>query len=794
MIPSFLDTPFAEIAVDVLNVPADKTYQYAIPDHLRDRIAPGVMVLIGFGDRIIEGLVVSGSETSPVEDVREIMDVVEESAVLTPSQIALSRRIASYYLASPMKVIAPMLPPGLRGRVRRWSRLDPLVDLPDDVATTAKERLFLETLRSEEEVAHEKLREIAGPNVFQRMQRRLERLGAVHLRAALQPAQQPPLRDQWVESLSSAKEAERLLQRSRKQRTILQALDKLGGKASVREVLEESGASVISLRALAEKELVRFFVATEGGRTVALSGELPRLMSGAQQEAWQAISSVMFNASQDSAVRSMVVMADTDPWELYAHAIAQALTGNTQVLVLASTNHMARRLADALERVFSNHINCWHSALSPARRRTIWERVQRGEPLVIVGTRSAVFLPFHSLGLVVVDNEHDDAHKNMEMPRFHAATVAGWLAEGFAAPILLFSHTPRVSTYAEVESGVARFARATEVAPTARIVDMRTARHVGPRQLLSRELRDAISQSLDKNMPVVLLQNRRGAATHALCPSCGFVVECRNCSVPLVQHRASGVMRCHRCGFESSIPTQCPKCEEKLRFRGVGAQAVEFEVQHVFKSARIARWDRDAMDEQDEASPLVALREGKLDILVGTAAVLSEPLPVGLYAVVSADTALHLPDYRAAERTYQLLRHVGFLAARAEAEMLVQTYTPESLALRALEVGRYLWFYRKDLAERTDAFPPSVEMAVLLYQHRILERAAESAVALVQCLQETIDNERMPVELLGPAPAFPERVRGLYRWHVMVRGQGIHALLAHVPRGWTIDVDPVSVL
>ena len=147
MISSPLDTPFAEIAVDVLNVPADKTYHYAIPDHLRDLVAPGIMVLVGFGDRIIEGLVVSGSDTSPVDDVREVMDVVAESALLTPAQIALARRISSYYLASPMKVIGPMLPPGLRERVRRWSRLDPLVDLPEDVATTPRERLFLETLR-----------------------------------------------------------------------------------------------------------------------------------------------------------------------------------------------------------------------------------------------------------------------------------------------------------------------------------------------------------------------------------------------------------------------------------------------------------------------------------------------------------------------------------------------------------------------------------------------------------------------------------------------------------------------
>ena len=494
------------------------------------------------------------------------------------------------------------------------------------------------------------------------------------------------------------------------------------------------------------------------------------------------------------AMDSLSTGANTCPWALHAHAVAQALASASQVLLLAPNNYVMQRIAQSFEQYFPERVLSWHGTLRASRRRTAWERVQHGEPVVVVGTRSAVLLPFQTLGLILVDSEHDDAYKNQESPRFHAVTVAGWLAESFAAPMLLFSHTPRVTTYAEVESGRAQFARATDVSPTANIIDMRVARHVGPRQIISRELRDAISRTLEDQRPAVLLQNRRGAATHALCPKCGHISECVNCSVPLVQHRASGVMRCHRCGAEAPIPTHCPECETQLRFRGIGSQTVEIEIQRLFPTAHIARWDRDVIEAQEEESPYAALREGKIDILIGTAAVLAEPLPVGLYAVVSADTALHLPDFRAAERTYQLLRRIGFLAAAAQAEMLIQTYTPDSLPVRALKLGRYLWFYRKSMAERAGAFPPSVEMAVLLYQDRKPDRAAEAAVALVQCLQEIIARDQLTVELLGPAPAFPERVRGLYRWHVLVRGCGIHDLLVHVPPGWIIDVDPVSVL
>lgn len=795
-----LETPYAEVAVDVLNVPADKTYHYAIPDHLRDRVTPGVMVLIGFGERIIEGLVVSGAETSPVEEVREIMDVVADSVLLTAVQIRLARKVSKHYLASPMKVITPMLPPGLRDRIKRWSRLDPLVELPENVATTRNERLYLETLQNEGEVSHERLEQLAGPTVFRRMQRKLERLGAVHLRATLVPRKPPPLREQWVESLSSTSEAGPSLRRSRAQMKLLRALESHRKGVIVGDLLQVTGTTAIPLRALEEKGLVRFSDAQHQKATTVRPRNLPRLDAPEQERAWQAIRTFMSSSEAAGGAWAMLVMDDattaasTESWALHVHAAGQALLSGSQVLLLTPNNSGLQRIAQLLEQHFPDRVLAWHGAMRASLRRTAWERIERGEPVLVVGTRSAVLLPLRNLGLILVDSEHDDAYKNQESPRFHAVDVARWLAEFSCAPILQFSHTPRVTTYAEVESGHLQFARASDVVPVAEIVDMRTARHVGPRQIISRELRDAIAHSLESQRPVVLLQNRRGAATHALCPTCGHVVECLNCTVPLVQHRASGVMRCHRCAAETPIPTHCPKCENQLRFRGVGSQTVELEALRVFPSARIARWDRDVLSDDEEHSPFAALREGKLDILVGTASVLAEPLPVGLYAVVSADTALHLPDFRAGERTYQLLRRIGFLAAAAEAKMLVQTYTPQSLPIRALEVGRYLWFYRKSMEERTGVFPPSVEMAVLLYQDRDPQRATGAAIALVQCLQEVVARDSVNAELLGPAPAFPERMRGLYRWHVMVRGQGIHDVLTHVPPGWIIDVDPVSVL
>ena len=798
--PLPLETPYAEVAVDVLNVPADKTYHYAIPDHLRDRVTPGVMVLIGFGERIIEGLVIAGAATSPVEEVREIMDVVADSALLTAAQIKLARKVSRHYLASPMKVIAPMLPPGLRDRIKRWSRLDPLVELPEDAAATRNERLYLEALQTEGEVSHERLEQLAGPTVFRRMQRKLERLGAVHLRAALLSRKPPPLREMWVESLSSAREAEPSLRRSRAQMKLLRALESHRKGLSVRDLLEETGTTAIPLRSLEEKGLVRFSKAQHRHAAAIRPRNLPTWETPEQEHAWQAIETFMSSSDAAENARAMLVMNDaasaaiTDSWALYVHAAGRALLGGSQVLLLTPSNFALRRIAQQLEEHFPGRVLAWHGAMRASLRATTWERIERGEPTLVVGTRSAVMLPLRNLGLVLVDSEHDDAYKNQESPRFHAVTVARWLAEFSCAPILQFSHTPRVTTYAEVESGQLQFARVSGATPVAEIVDMRTARHVGPRQIISRELRDAIAHSLENQRPVVLLQNRRGAATHALCPKCGHVVECINCSVPLVQHRASGVMRCHRCAAETPIPTHCPKCESQLRFRGIGSQTVELEALRVFPSARIARWDRDVLSEDEERSPFAALRAGKLDILVGTASVLAESLPVGLYAVVSADTALHLPDFRAGERTYQLLRRIGFLAAAAGAKMLVQTYTPQSLPLRALEIGRYLWFYQKSMEERMEVFPPSVEMAVLLYQDRDPQRATEAAIALVQCLQEIVARDSVDAELLGPAPAFPERMRGLYRWHVIVRGQGIHDVLVHVPPGWMIDVDPVSVL
>ncbi|MDE2840572.1 MAG: hypothetical protein OXM03_08090, partial [Chloroflexota bacterium] len=386
---TLLETPYAEVAVDVLNVPADKTYHYAIPDHLRDRVAPGVMVLIGFGERIIEGLVVAGAETSPVEEVREIMDVVADSALLTPTQITLARKIARYYLASPMKVIAPMLPPGLRERVKHWSRLDPLVELPEDAATTRNERLFLEALQNEGEVSHERLQHLAGPTVFTRMQRKLERLGAVHLRAAVQPLKLPPLRDQWVESLSSTKEAEPLLQRSRSQKKLLRALESHGKGVLVRDLLEEIGTTALPLKTLEEKGLVRFSEARQVRSAAIQPRDLPPLDSPEQERAWQTILEQMSRPESAPRGRSLVVMdslstgPNTSPWALHAHAAAQTLATGSQVLLLAPNNYVMQRIARALEAVFPERVLSWHGTLRASRRRGTWERIERGEPIVV---------------------------------------------------------------------------------------------------------------------------------------------------------------------------------------------------------------------------------------------------------------------------------------------------------------------------------------------------------------------------------------------------------------------------
>jgi primosomal protein N' (replication factor Y) len=469
---------------------------------------------------------------------------------------------------------------------------------------------------------------------------------------------------------------------------------------------------------------------------------------------------------------------------------------------------------------FPGRVTLLHSGLTIGERYDQWRRVRAGLVDVVIGPRSALLAPLPRLGLIVVDEEHDGSYKQDEIaPRYHARDTALALGHITGSVVLLGSATPAVESYARAQRGTYRLLELPErirvredaagrralvdtSLPAVLLVDMREELQAGHTGMFSRALQRALHNVLEAGEQAILFLNRRGAATFVMCRACGHVVRCPRCEVAYVYHADEQHLLCHRCGREAPVPTACPECgSNKIRHFGAGTERVVTEVEQLFPKARVLRWDRDATRERGAHEAMLDAFIGhQADILVGTQMVakgLDLPL-VTLVGVVSADTALHLPDFRSGERTFQLLTQViGRAGRRAErGRAIIQTYHPEHYAVQAAVRQDYAAFFRQELAYRKRySYPPFRRLVRLVYSHSDEARCEQMARDLAGALQQRMEAVQ-GARLIGPAPAFVARLRGQYRWQLLLLARDVHALLKglELSAGWAVDVDPVSLL
>ncbi|HSJ55690.1 MAG TPA: primosomal protein N', partial [Anaerolineae bacterium] len=474
---------------------------------------------------------------------------------------------------------------------------------------------------------------------------------------------------------------------------------------------------------------------------------------------------------------------------------------------------------------FPGRVAVLHGELSLGQRYAAWDRVRRGEADVVLGPRSALLAPVSRLGLVVLDESHDESYKQSEpipLPAYHARDVAVALGRIAAAHVILGSATPDVVTYHRATAPGAPYTlvdlprrivrgaaggavQTTDVLPPVRVVDLRQELLAGNRSILSRALQEALSSTLVAGQQAILFLNRRGAATFVLCRDCGYVARCPNCDVPLTYHHLGEAdhLVCHHCGHHEPPLTRCPRCGgARIRYFGLGTERVEEAMRELHPDARLLRWDSDTASGADHDRYLQALADRRVDVLIGTQMIakgLDLPL-VTLVGVISADTALYLPDYRAAERTFQLLTQVAGRAGRTArgGRAIVQTYDPDHYAIQAAAHHDYGAFYRREIAERRKlGYPPFSRLVALRFSHEDPHTARFTAERLGRWLRERLSRTGMhPVDLIGPVPCFYSVLGGRHRWQIILRGHDPAAVLRDValPVGWTVDVDPVSLL
>jgi primosomal protein N' (replication factor Y) len=490
--------------------------------------------------------------------------------------------------------------------------------------------------------------------------------------------------------------------------------------------------------------------------------------------------------------------------EIYLAAIDAALALGRQAICLvpeiALTPQMIRRFAAR----FPGRLAVSHSGLTDAERAVEWRRARLGEIDVVVGSRSAVFAPLPRLGVVVVDEEDASAYKQDRVPRYHAVDVALELGRRAGVPVVLGSATPRVETYYRAHTGGLELTTLPEritgrALPPIEVVDLREELRAGNRSPLSLSLARALEASRTDGGQSILYLNRRGTATVVLCRGCGEPLGCPNCSVALVYHAGRGRCDCHYCGSSRSLPDRCPGCgSTAIRGLGMGTERLEAEVAERFPGLRLLRMDRDTVQRRDAYFEIYErFRKGEADCLIGTQMVAKgwDLGRVRLVGIVNADTSLHFPDYRSGEVTFSLITQVAGRAGRGDepARVILQTYSPDHYAVRHAVTHDYRGFAHDEIrVRRTHRFPPYTRLVTCTISHAEDGAAEASAQQAVERLSAIL-GAGAGLDVLGPAPAFLQRLRGQYRWQFTVRGEEIERALPHLPRGrgWSIDVDPV---
>jgi primosomal protein N' (replication factor Y) len=815
--PSFHMPDFCDVA---LPVPLDTAFTYHVPDGMQPVV--GGRVLVPFRQQRMSGVVTALHDRAPKVQAKNVLNVLDASPVLDEQLVRLGKWIADYYLAPLGEVFRTMLPLAAEFKRAIGYRITSdgqmalhLAGMSGSSARSRKtpeeqlaEFRVLDYLSERETVREESLRNAT------RVSKAL--LGGM-------------VRKKWIvrEDLSDARDATRTMKvavlksaegrLNSNQRMLVETLAAAGGKVAVDtlQALEVPRTTLATLvkRGLVEivEEAIEFTVSSMKARPSPLDFQF----NSAQQDALGKIEeSVRAGKFSGMLLHGVTGSGKT---AVYLAAMRSVLEAGRSAILLVPEIGLTPAVAADLHHVFGDEVAILHSALSDQERAEQWHRIKRGDARMVVGTRSAVFAPVSNLALMIVDEEQDSSYKQEETPRYHARDVAVMRAKMAGAVVVLGSATPSLESYFNAKKNKYALMELPDRVeqrplPEVEIVDMRLEfQETGKEQVISRKLAEEIKQRLERKEQVMVLLNRRGYSPVALCRSCGNRMECRNCAIAMTYHQRSNRMVCHYCGFMAPVPKVCGECgSEYVYFLGTGSEKLEELLHGLFPQARIGRLDRDTVHgNEDFERALNALNEGELDLLVGTQMIAKghDIHGVTLVGVVGADMALGFPDFRAAERTFQLLTQVAGRAGRGQTpgKVVLQTYFPDHYAVQYAAQHDFVGFYEKELRFRSWMhYPPYSALANVLVRSDKLDEALLWSGILGKWFEKT---RHEGIRVLGPAAAPIVRLKRDYRYHFVLKSASreklnatlrsmlVYATQEKIPRTQVIvDVDAVWLM
>ena len=806
---------YAEVAVDA-PVGSLKTFSYSIPEQFS--IEPGQLVWVPFGRRVAQGIVTTLVAVPQVEVTKDILQPVEPAPLINSTGLELAQWISRYYLCSWFDALSLFLPPEFKAQVR--SQLTPAPFAEEDLsAIRPRTREGLLSLADKSRMSEGEFTKLLGSNGAREVNRLIDR-GMVHRRVELPRPMSFRYEGYLVPSHSRPTDEEGSsgpVKLSTRQAQLLEAVRSGGEGYPASPANKEFGAAAV--KSLVDRGLLGVeWVRVESRPRSSEQSErvLARFtLTPPQSDALNQITTALDNSRQQPRSFLLHGVTGSGKTEVYLRAMEQVMQQGRQAIFLVPEISLTAQTVERVSARFPGRVAVLHSRLKPREKFNQWWEIRDGKYDVVVGPRSALFAPVPQLGLVIIDEEHEWTYKQEEAPpRYHTRTVALELARLTGAVVVMGSATPDVETYYHAQRGRHQLLElprriggptgdSARLADT-QICDMRQELREGNRSIFSRSLAQALSECVQREQQAILFLNRRGSAPFVQCRDCGYVVTCSRCSVSLTYHSASARLLCHRCNRRSRMPRHCRQCGGgRIRQLGAGTQRVVDEVSALIPGVRVDRWDADASRTGPGPQETMGrLASGETQVLVGTQMVakgLDVP-NVTLVGVILADIGLYLPDFRAGERAFGLLCQVAGRAGRGPApgRVIIQTYNPDHYVILAAAQQDYLALYQREIkARQQQGNPPFNRLMHLVCRDVNATACQRQASATARLLRERVAAQGLTeVEVIGPAPGIPQRVRGHYRWHVTLRGRNLHRFIEGLqfPSNCTVDVDPAHVL
>jgi len=805
---------YARVVVDTGSTSPIESLTYEVPDGLAEKIRIGSCVLVPLASRQAIGYVVGFEQEPAVERTREIIAELDSPVRLSEDALRLAEWISQQYLCPLPRVVSSMLPGVMSCRVQARVIVE---DAAAQVMLTPSERELLDRIRaSAQSPTVDSLASGRDRASVSRLLLGLERKGAIsRVWELVSPAGKPRIMrgvrvadglsidEQLIESLPS------------KQAEALRAIAELGRGAAVVELTRSHGLSASAISALERKGILESVDVVFRRQPAFAQLDTKRVTLSDEQR--NAVDRICASLDLGAYTRYLLFgVTASGKTEVYLRCIERALELGKTCLILLPEIALTTQVMNIFKSHFGERVAVLHSALSAGERFDEWARIEQGEARVVLGARSAVFAPLKNLGLVIVDEEHESSYKQDISPRYNGREVAVRRAEVSGAVAVLGSATPSIESYHAAlndRGGLITMLKRVEnrPMPTVHIADLRQEYSQGRVTIFSRILEDGIRDRLGRGEQVMLLQNRRAYSTILLCRDCGFVYRCPNCAVSLKFHSAQKKVSCHHCDHTEPAPDVCPACHgERLKGFGIGTERVEDEAKKTFPGARVLRMDRDTTSRKGSHGAILnAFRMGEADILVGTQMIakgLDFP-NVTLVGIISADTALNMPDFRASERTYQLVSQVAGRSGRGmrPGEVVIQTFDPEHDAIVSAVRHDYPAFYASELGDREElGWPPYSSIVRILARDRGETEACNRLNAILGLIKAAKMSERKGIRIEPPHAAVLSKLRGEYRWDMILRSADRDAVLRllksvfeanpNLRRQVTVDVDPVSML